>query len=488
MSKSIKLNMVYKTILNILNIIFPLVTAPYIARVLSIDGFTEYNRAVSILSWLSPFAVFGVYTYGLRSISQIRDNKKSVEKLFTSLFIISAFFSILFTIIYFILIFTNDSFKSHIGIYFFASGQLIFTCFATDWMNEASENYGFITIKSFVCRLLFVISVFCFIKSPDDAWLYMLFSTLSVLLNNTFTFIFNKMHFSFTKVSFHEIISLLKPLFIVFILVNSSLLYTVLDRFFLTYFSDKLQLTYYHLSQVISSCIFQVTSSVILVSVPRLSYLWANNDSKNYYDLLQKSSSLFLSLCFPCCIGVAILAPEILYIYAGEKFFSGNIVLFLFAIYNFIGTFDTIYSKQVLLATGNEACLTRIYYTGGILNLIFKIILLRTDNLTAESCIISTMVADITIEILQIIETKKKGIRNVVLNKTLIVPFVTSLLFIPIILCVKRFFYSMSMYDVLMKCVLSILICSVLYLTMLFLTKNPSLNFLLKGKKNESNF
>ena len=65
---------------------------------------------------------------------------------------------------------------------------------------------------------------------------------------------------------------------------------------------------------------------------------------------------------------------------------------------------------------------------------------------------------------------------------------VTSLLFIPIILCVKRFFYSMSMYDVLMKCVLSILICSVLYLTMLFLTKNPSLNFLLKGKKNESNF
>ena len=98
------------------------------------------------------------------------------------------------------------------------------------------------------------------------------------------------------------------------------------------------------------------------------------------------------------------------------------------------------------------------------------------------------MVADITIEILQIIETKKKGIRNVVLNKTLIVPFVTSLLFIPIILCVRQFFYSMSMYDVLMKCVLSILICSVLYLTMLFLTKNPSLNFLLKGKKNESNF
>ena len=95
MSKSIKLNMVYKTILNILNLIFPLITAPYIARVLSIDGFTEYNRAVSILSWLSPFAVFGVYTYGLRSISQIRDNKKSVEQLFTSLFIISVFFSVL---------------------------------------------------------------------------------------------------------------------------------------------------------------------------------------------------------------------------------------------------------------------------------------------------------------------------------------------------------------------------------------------------------
>ena len=86
MAKSIKLNAFYKSILSILNILFPLITAPYIARVLSVEGFTEYNRAASMIAWFSPFAVFGIYTYGLREISKIRNNKKAVEELFTSLF------------------------------------------------------------------------------------------------------------------------------------------------------------------------------------------------------------------------------------------------------------------------------------------------------------------------------------------------------------------------------------------------------------------
>ena len=95
MSKSMKANAFFKTLMSIVNIVFPLLTAPYVARVLSVDGYTEYNKAVSMLGWFSPFAVFGVYTYGMRTISQIKKDKAAVSKLFSQLFSFSIFASVL---------------------------------------------------------------------------------------------------------------------------------------------------------------------------------------------------------------------------------------------------------------------------------------------------------------------------------------------------------------------------------------------------------
>ncbi|MCF0241848.1 MAG: polysaccharide biosynthesis protein, partial [Treponema sp.] len=177
MAKSIKLNAFFKTLLSVCNIVFPLFTAPYIARILSVDSYTECNRVISVLSWFSPFAVFGVYTYGLRAISQVKNDKTEIEKLFSSLFVISVFFSLLTTIGYIALVSFSSVFSGYRYLYIIGSSQLLFTFFATDWMNEASERYGFILLKSFVCKLVYVISVFVFIKKPEDSYLYIIFTS-----------------------------------------------------------------------------------------------------------------------------------------------------------------------------------------------------------------------------------------------------------------------------------------------------------------------
>ena len=91
MSKSIKLNALFKTILSVVNIIFPLLVGPYVARVLSVEGYTEYNKAMSMMNWFNPFAIFGVYTYGMRTVSQIKNDKEKLSKLFTSLFSFNIF-------------------------------------------------------------------------------------------------------------------------------------------------------------------------------------------------------------------------------------------------------------------------------------------------------------------------------------------------------------------------------------------------------------
>lgn len=483
MSKSIKANAFFKTLMSIVNIIFPLLTAPYVARVLSMDGYTEYNKAVSMITWFSPFAVFGVYTYGMRTISQIKNDKHAVSKLFSQLFSFSVFASVIVTVVYMILVLFLPSFKAYRGMYAIISTQLLFICFATDWANEAYENYGFILVKTFFCRLLYVIAVFLFVKKSDDVFIYVFLSSLSLMLNNALTFAYAKSKIKFSKFSFKEEIALIKPLFIVFLLVNSSMLYTIFDRFVLTWFGDKLLLTYYNVSQIIVMAVVNVTSSVLLVSIPRLSYLWANDKQNDYYGLLKKSSDTFMAFHTPCCIGLACISSEVIYYYSGMKYIAASFPFLLFSLRYYISAFDMILAKQILLATGNEKVLTKIYYIGGAYNVVAKIILVLLNKLTPELCIISTATADILIILLQFRSIKKLEIKFTIFSKTIVKYLVTSLFFVPIVLVIKHFITFNGLKLITQRTVISIIACAIFYVCMLLVTKDEVLFSLVKRSK-----
>lgn len=483
MSSSIKVNAFFKTLMSIVNIVFPLITAPYVARILSIDGYTEYNKIVSMLSWFSPFAVFGVYTYGMRSISQIKNDKEAVSKLFSQLFSFSVFTSVIVSILYLLLIYFLPSFNNYKGMYAIASTQLLFICFATDWANEAYESYGFILIKTFLCKLLYIIAVFLFVRKPDDAFIYVGLTSLSVIVNNILTFAYAKRIIKFHFFTLKEELNLIKPLFIVFLLVNSSMLYTIFDRFILTWFGDKLLLTYYNISQTIVLSIVNVTSSVLLVSIPRLSFFWANNKKDDYYSLLRKSSDTFLLFHTPCCIGLACISTEVIYFYSGIKYLSAGLPLLIFSIRYYLSAFDMILAKQVLLATGNEKVLTRIYYIGGLYNIIAKLLLVLFKKLTPELCIITTAFADLFVILLQIRSINRINIHFSIFSKSVLKYLITSLGFIPIIAIIKQFLDFDGFKLITFRTLFSIICCSLLYFFMLVITKDPIIIELKKRKK-----
>lgn len=483
MSKSIKANAFFKTLMSIVNIVFPLLTAPYVARVLSVDGYTEYNKTVSMIGWFSPFAVFGVYTYGMRTISQIKNDRAAVSKLFSQLFVFSVFAALLVTVVFLVLVFCFPTFREYRWMYAVASSQLLFVCFATDWANEAYESYGFILLKSFFCRLLYVVAVFVFVKKENDALVYVALSSLALVINNLFTFAYAKIRISFSVFSLREEISLVKPLFVVFLLVNSSMLYTIFDRFVLTWFGDKLNLTYYNVSQTIVMAVINVTSSIILVSIPRLSYLWANEQKNEYYSLLGKTSGTFVAFNTPCCIGLACLSSEVIYYYSGMKYIAAAFPFLLFSIRYYISAFDMILAKQVLLATGNEKVLVKINYIGGAYNVAAKIILVLIGCLTPGLCIVTTALADIIVIILELNAIKKIGIGFSVLSRSNAKYLTASLCFIPVILAIKKLVPFEDLKFITIRTFVSIAVCSVLYFLILFLTKDKLLLSFMGRKK-----
>ena len=469
--------------MSIVNIVFPLLTAPYVARVLSMDGYTEYNKVMSMISWFSPFAVFGVYTYGMRTISQIKNYKEAVSKLFSQLFMFSVLTSVFVSTIYLLLILVISSFNAYKGMYAVSVVQLLFICFATDWANEAYESYGFILVKSFLCRFLYVIAVFLFVKDTGDVFIYVCLSSISVIFNNALTFAYAKTKICFSRLSFREELNLIKPLFVVFLLVNSSMLYTIFDRFMLIWFGNKLSLTYYNISQTIVMAVVNVTTSILLVSIPRLSYLWANNKKDDYYVLLEKTSSTFMAFHTPCCIGLACLSTEVIFYYSGMKYISASFPFLLFSIRYYLSAFDMILAKQVLLATGNEKVLTKIYYIAGVYNVVLKIILVFIGKLTPEFCIITTATADILIIILQIMSIKKLCINFSIFTRTVLRYFLTSLFFIPVATFVKYFVPFEGIKFITIRSISIIGICTVLYASMMLITKDGlTASFLVRRK------
>ena len=174
MTNSILKNIIYKFSLEVLRIFIPIISVPYIYRIFKPEIMGKIEFSQSIVGYFFIFAGFGVYTYGLREISRVRNDEKKRNKLFTELFLISTISSIFVTVIYLSCVyfkFNNDILLKNMLL--INSINLISYIFYIEWINEAFENYKFISQKTIFIKVLNLICIFLFIKISDDFYKYL---------------------------------------------------------------------------------------------------------------------------------------------------------------------------------------------------------------------------------------------------------------------------------------------------------------------------
>jgi O-antigen/teichoic acid export membrane protein len=380
MARQIKLNILSKGLLSIFNIAIPILIGPYILRVLDIDLYTEFTKATSLLAWFLPFAIFGVNTYGLREISRLKTDSQKVNALFSEFFIINIVTSFVISIVYITKAFLG---KHYFTIYLIISSEILFSFLGVEYVNEAFENYGFILYKNILLRLIYLVLRFLFIKDSYDIVHFALIRAGYVVTNNLLSFFYVKRSISFKRPYSKYIWNTFRNLFPVLILTNSSMLYTTLDRFFLSLFVHSYDITYYSISQTMLLAILNVFMSIILVSIPRLTFYYSNKAGDEYEDLLKKSASLFYLCVIPSCIGISLLADQIMFLYGGVKYSSAGSVLSIFSLRYILYAIDSVASKQILFITGRERLLTKIFFLGGGVNIIGNTLLLCFGRLSA---------------------------------------------------------------------------------------------------------
>ena len=487
--KNIKINALASLMVNILNIVFPLITNPYLTRILSKSNYSYFNTANTWASFVIPLAAFGIYNYGIRSISKVKDDKNKINYVFSKLFYISLITSIVITTFYFLFISLSTNIDNLKILYYILGIQALFQFLNIEWMNEAYENYTFILYKTLFIRVAMLVSIFAFVKTEDDIIPYAIIMSATTILNYLLSFLWIKREVSFVKIEIKELISSTKALTTMLLLANANMLYTLLDRMFITKGPDENYISYYTIASGIVMLIASVLSGAINVSLPRLGYYLGKKDYRSYEYLVNQGASLFYFLMIPTSIGIMILGTYATVIYSSEKYLEAGVVTSIFAIRTIIWAIELILGKQIIFINDFENKLTSFYFLGGGVNIILNSILYFNNIFKPEFYIGTTIIAEGIVVLLEVLFINKHKLVSLkTIFATIYKYSLVSLGFIPIYYLFKYIFninsYAITLNMLIMVC-LVIATCGLYYLIVLFILKDSTLHYavnIAKGK------
>ena len=467
--KSLYKNSIFRIVLNLFKIVLPILIGPYVMRILLPEQIGDLNYAQTILSYFLMFGSFGVFQYGIREISKVKDNKEAISSKFTSFFIITVISNIFMLIIFIFVL--NIGFKGS-NVYWICmllNIPFLFNAFEIDWMNEALENFGFITLKTIIIRVAYFLAIIIFVRNPSDFKIYVYLNVAVTVISSIASFIYIKktVKFSFKNLQFLEHIG---PMFLVVVLANANVLYTQSDRYMLGYFSGGIILSYYVVGQGIMAVLNTFMMSVIQAIAPRLHNYIEKEDKTDYINLLNKVTKIYFMLIFPAVMGMILFSNEILVLYAGSQYTEGFGVIACFGIYMLTLAYDEIASNQVMYVYRKEKKQVAMLFIGGIINIILNAILIYTGYFSVNTSILSTGVANIVVVIYQYFYISRVlKIKIKLYGKEIYKYLIISFIFIPIVYGTK---YLVA--NGFIELIISVVICGGMYFLILLVIKDES--------------
>ena len=359
---------------------------------LGADNLGKYDFALSFANWVLIFAAFGTTTYGIREIARVRDNQEKLNSTFSEIFIIKAITTIISMIIFIVVIFLNPKMNSEMVLFLISSLTIFMNLFCIDWLYMGIEEYGLITLRSLVIKVICLISIFIFVKQSDDYIIYALIGVLAFSLANIFNFIYSKKFVALTCKN----INISKHIKYLLIFFSSSLvvsMYTLFDQVFLGFMSTNTDVAFYSRTRQVYSIALSITLSISTVLLPRLTYLF-QNDFEHYKKLLKKSINYIYIFSVPSVIGLIILSKDIMWLLGGQAFLEAHLSLVIVSILVFTVSLGTWQYDQLFLPLGREKVGVNVQIFMAIVSIISNIILVPNYGYIGAS--ISLVLAEIS--------------------------------------------------------------------------------------------
>jgi O-antigen/teichoic acid export membrane protein len=463
--KSIKKNFIYNLILTSLNLIFPLITAPYVSKILGASNIGKVNYATALINWFILFAAFGVPRFGIREVAMNRDNKRQLSTVFWNLIIVQLIFSMISIAIYLALIFTISSFSDDIYLYLVMIFMIILNIFSIDWFYQGIEEYGYITLRNIIFKIISLVMIFTMIKNRNDYIFYALVNVFGLSFNNILNYIHAKKYIDkdIYGISIFKYIKKLKVFFYTTLVIS---IYTTLDQTLIGIFSKKQDLAFYVRSNTAIGIGVNITNSIITVITPRASYLVEKNH-RSYKELMSNSLNYIYLLAFPCVVGLGLLSKDIMLLLGGEEFIPASYSLKIDCVLVLITSMGTWQIQQILIPNRYENLAFKIQCMAAVLSIVLNFIFIPKFSYIAAAS--SWVIVEVFLVVFEgiIINRKYKIINIKYITKSAIKYFVAALIMGLFVIAIKlKIKYYITVLLV------SLMISPVIYFTVILIEKD----------------
>ena len=397
---SVKYNFIMNVILKMSSFIFPLITFPYVSRVLGAVGNGKISFASSVVYYFTMIATLGIPTYGVKVCAQNRDDKDKLSKTVQELLIIESITMIVSYVIFFIALFTVPRLQEDKILMLINSATILLTVFGVEWFYQAIEQYDYITFRNLAFKVLSVILMFLLIHQTEDYILYGAISVIGTVGSNILNILRLRKLVSFKKNYSLNLSQHIRPIFMLFMLSASTMVYTSLDTVMLGFIQSDADVGYYNAAVKLKNILVSLVTSLGTVLLPRLSNSLANNDFLQFNKLIKKSFNFVLLISIPLTIYCIIEAQTCIDFLAGPGYYPAVLPMQLISIAIIFIGLSNIIGIQILIPFGKEKLTVISTVVGAIVNVILNSILIPLYS--AAGAALATTIAELSVVIVQI--------------------------------------------------------------------------------------
>lgn len=402
--KSVKFNFIMNFILTASNFIFPLITFPYVSRVLGASGTGKVSFAISVVSYFTMVAALGVPTYGIRAAAKARDDQEKLNRTTQEILIIHLFMMILVSIAYIMAILFVPRFQSDRILFLVVGVSILLDPLGVNWLYQGLEQYGYIAKRSIFLKFVGVILMFMFIHSPDDYVFYGVTSILASAGSNVLNFINLRKYVSLKPVGDYNIKQHLKPILILFAQVVAVNIYTNLDNVMLGFMKTDLDVGLYAAAVKVKTILTSLVTSLGAVLLPRLSYYIMEGRKEEFQALIKKAYNFVIVIAFPLMLFTIFYAKDCLICLSGNEFIGATLAMQIIAPTIVLIGLSNLLGIQVLTPLNREKQLVYSVVAGAVADLILNMVFI--PEMGAVGAALGTLVAEAVVLMVQILYLK----------------------------------------------------------------------------------
>lgn len=390
--KSMLKNALFSFIKTFFAFVFPLITYPYVARVLTVDDLGRISFGNSIIGYFSLLSTFGLTEFAVRNGSQIRKNKRKLNIFANRIFTLNFLFTLFSYVILFIVILLPTKIGLYKDIILLQSITLALGPFAVEWLFNILEDFKFITIRTILIQTISAVLLFTIVRDAEDVYKYILILVFAGSVGNIFNFFYSKKYFKIKLTKKTHWSRYKKSVLLFFMNSMTSTIYLNSDVTILGVFCTDYAVGLYGAATKIYSLAKQVFNAVVLTVVPRLAYMAANAEDE-FYNLAKKIISVAIIFVSPTAIGVLLLSNDVIVLISGEKYADAASALSILSIGIVFAVLANIFANGILVSLHKENKVVRATFLSAIVNIVLNMFLIPIFQQNAAA--LTTLIAEV---------------------------------------------------------------------------------------------